>query len=90
MLLNDVLFSMHAVLLTFITIIQCLVYRKPRHSLSKISMGIMAIFISFLIVSGVVCGVSSKLSNLNFIYFFSYVKLAITIMKYVPQVGYYL
>ncbi len=61
-------------------------YRKPRHYPSKISMGLLAAFISFLAVSGIVCGVSDSLSNLDYIYFFSYVKLAITIMKYCPQV----
>ena len=85
-LLNDVLFALHAVLLTMVTIIQCLVYRKPRHNPSKISMAILALFILFLLVSGIVCSVSDSLSNLDYIYFFSYVKLAITIMKYCPQV----
>lgn len=84
-LLNDVLFALHAVLLTMVTIIQCLVYRKPRHNPSKISMAILALFILFLLVSGIVYSVSDSLSNLDYIYFFSYVKLAITIMKYCPQ-----
>ena len=85
-LLNDVLFSMHAVLLTFTTIIQCFIYRKPGHNLSKISMGILALLVAFLIISGIICAVSSVLSNLEYVYFFSYVKLAITICKYIPQV----
>ena len=42
--------------------------------------------ISFLAISGVVCALSTKFTLLDYIYFFSFVKLAITIMKYIPQV----
>lgn len=82
--LNDVFFSCHAVLLTFITIIQCIYYRKPGKMVSKPAMGLLVIMITFLVISGIVC-LTTSLSILNYIYFFSYIKLAITIMKYIPQ-----
>jgi cystinosin len=48
-------------------------------------MGILTVLVLFLSISGIVC-LTSKLTVLDYIYLFSYVKLAITIMKYVPQV----
>ena len=86
-LLNDVLFAFHAVTITLVTIVQCLAYKQMRHRISLPVIGILTILIAFLVISGTVCA-ASKLSRLDFIYYFSYVKLAITIMKYVPQVIY--
>jgi hypothetical protein len=45
----------------------------------------LTVMIGFLVISGTICA-ANKLSKLNYIYFFSYVKLAITITKYIPQV----
>lgn len=83
-LINDVLFSFHALALTFLTIVQCLVYKRLRHRVSYVTSTILIGLIGFLTVSGVICG-AKKISKLDYIYFFSYVKLAITIMKYCPQ-----
>jgi len=83
-LINDVLFALHALTLTFVTIIQCLIYKQLRHRVSYVASGILVGLIGFITVSGVVCG-AKKLSKLDYMYFFSYVKLAITIMKYCPQ-----
>lgn len=83
-LLNDVFFSFHAVLITFITIVQCLVYKQRSHRVSFVATGILIVLTLFLTISGFVCA-ASKLELLDYIYFFSYVKLAITIMKYCPQ-----
>lgn len=107
--MNDVLFSMHAVLLTLITVFQCFVYevisssrfhrckkskilikflflKKGNQRVSKIAIGILTILIGFLTVSFFVT-FTGKLDGLNFAYYFSYVKLAITLMKYFPQVS---
>jgi hypothetical protein len=46
---------------------------------------LIAIMISGLAVSGIVCAFQ-VLNILTYLYFFSYVKLAITVMKYTPQV----
>ncbi len=48
-------------------------------------MFIISVLISFLLISGIVVA-TGKLNVLNYAYFFSYVKLAITLMKYFPQV----
>ena len=48
------------------------------------------IIFSMMIVSLLVClftSVAGKLAWLDFLYAASYVKLAVTIVKYVPQVG---
>ncbi len=83
-LLNDVIFSFHAVIITLVTIIQCLLYKQLRHRVSYVASCILISMLGFLTVSGVICG-ANKLKLLDYIYFFSYVKLAITIMKYCPQ-----
>ena len=41
----------------------------------------LAVFISLFVAIG------GKLSWLNFLYVFSYVKLVVTLIKYIPQVG---
>ena len=43
-----------------------------------------SVFVVFLSISTIV-SLSNRLSTLTLLYFFSYVKLAITIIKYVPQ-----
>ena len=61
--------------------------KKENKRMSRITIGLLGIMISFLTISGIVLTASSVLTILDYIYFFSYVKLAITIMKYIPQVN---
>lgn len=84
-LINDVFFALHALVLTFVTIIQCIMYKQRTQKISYAASGIIVVLIGVLTISGVICG-AHKLSLLDYIYVFSYVKLAITIMKYCPQV----
>lgn len=84
-LLNDVVFSLHAVFVTLLTIIQCLTYKKRRHTVSYVASTLLVAMVAFLTISGVVSA-ANKLKLLDYIYFFSYIKLAITVMKYCPQV----
>ena len=83
-LLNDVLFAFHALVITLVTIVQCIMYKQRRHRVSYMASGVLVVMFAFLTVSGVVCA-ARKMKVLDYIYFFSYVKLAITIMKYCPQ-----
>ncbi|KAM4795645.1 cystinosin [Rhinophrynus dorsalis] len=81
---NDVFFSLHAVLLTLITIIQCCIYEHGTQTVSKVAIGLLiaawlfAFCMLFVAVSG-------EVTWLQFLFSFSYIKLAITLTKYFPQ-----
>ncbi|XP_033222103.1 cystinosin homolog isoform X2 [Belonocnema kinseyi] len=84
---NDIFFSLHAFFATVITILQCFIYEIGTQRVSttaRIIHGIFAIFIgiSTFLALGHVIG------WLDFLYYCSYVKLAITLIKYVPQAFY--
>ncbi|KJE93848.1 cystinosin-like protein [Capsaspora owczarzaki ATCC 30864] len=81
---NDVFFAIHAVVLTLVTIVQCFIYDRGEQRVSWISRIILIgawlfAFISFWIAfKGII-------SWLTYLYYFSYIKLGITLIKYVPQ-----
>ncbi|GAM22479.1 hypothetical protein SAMD00019534_056540 [Acytostelium subglobosum LB1] len=81
---NDIAFSLHALLLTIITIGQCLIYerRDQKNSIYSILIGI-GIWISIIIVLGI--GGGGVVNWLWVVTYLSYVKLFITFIKYVPQ-----
>ncbi|XP_004533588.1 cystinosin homolog isoform X1 [Ceratitis capitata] len=83
-LLNDVVFGLHAMFATIITIIQCFIYERSDQRVSKTAScilgGIAIIVLVTLILAAV--GVSQWL---DFLYYCSYIKLAM-IIKYIPQV----
>ncbi|KAH8404737.1 hypothetical protein KR215_011784, partial [Drosophila sulfurigaster] len=83
-LLNDVVFSLHAMFATSITIIQCYVYERGLQRVSKTAFGLLAIFALFIVISGGLAG-GGVIHWLDFLYYCSYVKLTITIIKYIPQ-----
>ncbi|CAF0894339.1 unnamed protein product [Brachionus calyciflorus] len=83
-LLNDVFFSIHAASITLLTGIQCIVYKRSEHNVSTIAKILFLTMVTILLVTGIVC-IFSGISILQYIYIFSYVKLAITLMKYIPQ-----
>lgn len=83
--INDIVFAVHAFILTLVTAAQVLYYPKgPDQKVSNISIAINAIlwfamaFFTWLAVGG-------KFSWLSDVYIFSYVKLIITLVKYIPQ-----
>lgn len=78
------IFSFHAVAACLVTIIQCLVFQRDNQRVSYVARILAAIMIVFLFISSIV-SITKHLSTLDLIYFFSYVKLAITIIKYCPQ-----
>ena len=82
--LNDVFFAVHAVVLMLVVIIQCLMYERGNQSIALwaiLFMGISLVVFAVLLVLAII----NQFSWLSFIYFFSYLKLTITIIKYVPQ-----
>jgi hypothetical protein len=82
---NDVFFALHALLLTSIYLIQVFMFRKKEEKLSvagALSCGGVCIA---LVVLTALC-VFNLFSWLNLIYVMSYVKLILTVTKYIPQV----
>ncbi|XP_058464332.1 cystinosin homolog isoform X2 [Malaya genurostris] len=81
---NDVAFSLHATIATSLTVLQCFFYERGEQRVSYIAQGILGIFAIVIIVSGIMVG-TGHWHWLDLLYTFSYIKLAITLIKYVPQ-----
>uniref|UniRef100_A0A8C1X9A2 Cystinosin, lysosomal cystine transporter n=1 Tax=Cyprinus carpio TaxID=7962 RepID=A0A8C1X9A2_CYPCA len=81
---NDVFFSLHAVLLTLVYVCQCAIYERGGQKVSKVAIGLLVIGWTFAFVSLFVA-VAQKISWLDYLYYFSYIKLGVTLVKYIPQ-----
>ncbi|XP_048416149.2 cystinosin-like isoform X2 [Stegostoma tigrinum] len=81
---SDVFFSIHAVLLTTLTICQCCFYERGEQKVSKVTTGLLVAAWLFALITLFVT-VANKLTWLEYLYYFSYIKLVITVIKYVPQ-----
>ncbi|CAO1433342.1 unnamed protein product [Diamesa serratosioi] len=82
--LNDVVFSLHASVITAITISQCFFFERGDQRVSTIARGIISVFFAIIIVTVIMASMGS-LHWLDFLNYCSYIKLAITLIKYVPQ-----
>ncbi|XP_044017724.1 cystinosin homolog isoform X1 [Aphidius gifuensis] len=85
--LNDIFFSLHAFAATAFTIAQCFIYETGDQRVSTTARIIHGIFTTIILVS-VILSIINYLTWLDFLYYCSYVKLAITLIKYVPQAYY--
>ncbi|XP_033232426.1 cystinosin homolog isoform X1 [Drosophila pseudoobscura] len=83
-MLNDVVFSLHAMFATIITIVQCCIYERAGQRVSWTAYSLLSVFGVVVVVSASLAA-ASVIHWLDFLYYCSYVKLAITIIKYVPQ-----
>lgn len=81
---SDVFFSLHAILLTAFTICQCFLYERAEQKVSKIATVILVATWLFGLVTLFVT-IANKITWLQYLYYFSYIKLAITLIKYIPQ-----
>ncbi|XP_011199089.2 cystinosin homolog isoform X3 [Bactrocera dorsalis] len=82
-LLNDVVFGLHAMFATAITIIQCFLYERAEQRVSRIASGILAA-IAIIVLVTLILAITGVVQWLDFLYYCSYIKLAM-IIKYVPQ-----
>lgn len=82
--LNDVVFSIHASVITALTIAQCFIYERGDQRVSNIARGIIGIFFSVILVTFIIAA-TGVWHWLDFLNACSYIKLAITLIKYVPQ-----
>lgn len=82
--LNDVIFTLHAIFVTSITIFQVFIYERGSQKLSKVSMVLVGGSWLFAAVALVVT-LFHKITWLTYLYYFSYIKLGVTLIKYIPQ-----
>jgi len=81
---NDVFFALHAVLITVVTIVQCLIYERGGQRVSMICKGLVSASWVFVGVS-LILALSGKITALAWLNCFSYIKLGVTLIKYIPQ-----
>lgn len=83
-LTNDVFFAFHAVILTTVTIVQCFIYERGDQRVSNVARILLAVMWAFILFS-LIPAAMGKITWLLYLNFFSYVKLAVTLIKYIPQ-----
>ncbi|XP_046915529.2 cystinosin homolog [Dermatophagoides farinae] len=83
--LNDVVYGLHAAFTTSITFIQCFIYEKGNQRFALVSKLYQAIVWTVGIILIILVGFN-VINWLTWIYYFSYVKLSVTSLKYLPQV----
>ncbi|XP_068449316.1 cystinosin [Clinocottus analis] len=81
---NDVFFSVHAVLLCLVYISQAAVYERGGQKVSCTAKVLLLIGWTFALVS-LFLAVAKQITWLDYLYYFSYIKLGVTLVKYVPQ-----
>jgi len=82
--LNDVVFTIHAVLLTLVTIVQCLFYERGGQRVSNVAKILLGTSLLAMTVLLIVAS-CSKITWLTYLMCFSYLKLGISLIKYIPQ-----
>ncbi|KAF6298340.1 cystinosin, lysosomal cystine transporter [Rhinolophus ferrumequinum] len=81
---NDVFFSLHAVVLTLVILVQCFLYERGSQRVSWPAIGFLALSWIFALIVMVIAAVGA-ITWLQFLFCFSYIKLAVTLVKYFPQ-----
>ncbi|XP_041976078.1 cystinosin homolog isoform X3 [Aricia agestis] len=82
--LNDVFFSIHAAFATLITIFQCFIYERENQRVSTAGRTLLGGFCLVVVVTASLAG-AARVAWLDFLYYCSYIKLCITLIKYLPQ-----
>ncbi|KAL0119874.1 hypothetical protein PUN28_007952 [Cardiocondyla obscurior] len=85
--INDIFFALHALFATTVTITQCFIYEIGNQRVSTTARIIHAVFALFILISLILSCVKT-IQWLDFLYYCSYVKLSITLIKYIPQAFY--
>jgi len=85
--IQDLLFAVHAFILTCITGIQCLIYPKGNNRVAKITWGLFVFYWMTAIILYFAMKVADWIpesENWNFIMLLGYYKLSISLIKYIP------
>ncbi|KAM5215412.1 cystinosin isoform 2-T2 [Hipposideros larvatus] len=81
---NDVFFSLHAVALTLVVLVQCFLYERGSQRVSCPAIGFLVLLWLFAFIIMITAAVGAT-TWLQFLFCFSYIKLAVTLVKYFPQ-----
>ncbi|XP_013872889.1 cystinosin [Austrofundulus limnaeus] len=81
---NDVFFSLHALLLCIIYVSQAAIYEKDGQKVSWTARLLLLIAWTFALITLFVA-IAKQITWLDYLYYFSYIKLAVTLVKYIPQ-----
>ncbi|XP_057393036.1 cystinosin isoform X2 [Balaenoptera acutorostrata] len=81
---NDVFFSLHAVALTLVIMVQCFLYERGNQRVSWLAISFLVLSWLFTLIVLIVAAVRAT-TWLQFLFCFSYIKLAVTLVKYFPQ-----
>ncbi|XP_058902765.1 cystinosin [Kogia breviceps] len=81
---NDVFFSLHAVALTLVIMVQCFLYERGNQQVSWLAVSFLVLSWLFTLIALIMAAVRA-ITWLQFLFCFSYIKLAVTLVKYFPQ-----
>ncbi|GAB5580630.1 cystinosin isoform X1 [Prionailurus iriomotensis] len=81
---NDVFFSLHAVALTLVIMVQCFLYERGSQHVSWPAISFLVLSWLFVLITMILAAVGVT-TWLRFLFCFSYIKLAVTLVKYFPQ-----
>ncbi|KAB0400370.1 hypothetical protein E2I00_019184 [Balaenoptera physalus] len=81
---NDVFFSLHAVALTLVIMVQCFLYERGNQRVSWLAISFLVLSWLFTLIALIMAAVRAT-TWLQFLFCFSYIKLAVTLVKYFPQ-----
>lgn len=81
---QDIVFALHALFASSLTALEAIIFDRGPQRVSYIALAIIGLAFLFLIIS-LILSCTAVITWLDYLYYFSYVKLAITIIKYVPQ-----
>lgn len=86
--LNDIFFAVHAFLITLLTAVQCLVYERGGQRPSKTCVTVIGCIVSFTSIYSLLSLLfpGKLFSWHNLLYVLSFVKLGVSVIKYIPQV----
>lgn len=82
--IHDVVFALHATVITFLFCMQVFFFRKPNEGPSKSGV-ILAAMLTIIIGLGAFLALFQYVQMLDYLYGLSYIKLILTIIKYIPQ-----
>nr|XP_012423396.1 PREDICTED: cystinosin isoform X1 [Odobenus rosmarus divergens] len=81
---NDVFFSLHAVALTLVVMVQCFLYERGNQHVSWPAISFLVLSWLLVLITVILAAVG-VITWLRFLFCFSYIKLAVTLVKYFPQ-----
>ncbi|KAK7571061.1 hypothetical protein V9T40_014665 [Parthenolecanium corni] len=81
---NDVFFSVHAFLATVFVIVQCYFFERGDQTVSTIAKMILVVYYTIVLITGVLAYMH-RIHWLDFLYYCSFIKLSVTLIKYIPQ-----